>query len=51
MVQLIASLGVFADKPNFIGFLGLLGFVLFLAWVLATSIVLYVRTPTATTTR
>jgi len=50
-VMLVASLGVFADKSNVLNFLGLIAFILFALWVLATSIVLYLRPPTATLLR
>jgi hypothetical protein len=51
VVMLVASLGVFADKSNVLNFLGLIAFILFALWVLATSIVLYLRPPTATLLR
>lgn len=47
VVMLIASLAVFADKPNIISFLGFIAFILFGLWTLATAIVLYLRPATA----
>ena len=41
--MVIGTFSVFADKMNIFGALDLIAFILFLIWILVTSIVLYLR--------